>query len=87
MTADIDPVRDRILNVIARGGHIDRSLLVPEATLETLGLGSIDVVEILMTLEEEFGVYVPIGEEISKAENVEQLVAVIKKVVSEKAPT
>lgn len=72
------------MDVIARGGHIDRARLTPDATLESLGIASVDIVEILMLLEEEFNVYISVDESLSKVANVQELVSAIEKQINEK---
>lgn len=68
---------ERIVDVIVREGKVERAAVTPEATLETLGLESVEVVMILMGLEEEFGVYIPMDTELSAARNLSELIAVI----------
>jgi acyl carrier protein len=50
--------------IIADCAKIDRALLVPSATMESLGIPSLDMVDILFEIEEKFDVYVPMGEEM-----------------------
>jgi acyl carrier protein len=78
-------VESRILDVITREGMIDRAKLTSEATLESLGVTSVDVVHILLGLEEEFNIYVPVDGALSEVKNIDELIAVIKKIVGEKA--
>lgn len=47
--------RDSVLDIIADEALIDRALLTPEATLESLGIASLDVISIVFALEEKFG--------------------------------
>ena len=61
---------EQILDVIINEGKIDRSSITPDATLQMLEIQSIDVVMILMTIEEKFGVYIPIDGAIADAKDL-----------------
>lgn len=50
---------------------VDESAVVPEATFESLDADSLDLVELVMALEEEFGVEVP-EDELEGIETVGQ---------------
>ena len=53
-------IAERVMNVIARETHKERSDLRPDATLEELNVDSVDVVMILNGIEDEFGIYLPV---------------------------
>lgn len=76
-------IEDRILDIVARGGRVDRAKLTPDATLESLGIASIDIIDILMMLEEELDVYVPVDGDWSKVGNIGELVATLAKRVDQ----
>jgi acyl carrier protein len=65
--------RARLLDIIAREGLVDAVRLVPEVTLDELGIKSADVVMILMVIEEEFGAYIPVDDALSNAKTLEDL--------------
>ena len=65
---------DKIIDVIANERMVERELIVPTVTLQTLGLGSMNVVMILMGLEEAFNVYMPMNADFSNARNLAELV-------------
>ena len=46
---------DELLDLVAEEALIDRSKLVREATLEDVGLDSVDVVSIVFAIEEKYG--------------------------------
>ena len=52
---------EQFLDIIADCAKIDRALLVPSATMESLGIPSLDMVDILFEIEEKFDVYVPMA--------------------------
>jgi len=68
---------DRIIDIVAQEGDIDRALIVPEATLDTLGIASMEVVMILMGIEEKLNVYIPIETDLSTAKNLAELITAI----------
>jgi acyl carrier protein len=70
---------ERIIDIIAKEGSVDREKITPDATLETIGLASMDVVMILMGVEEKLGVYIPMDAELASARNLSEFVAAIAK--------
>jgi acyl carrier protein len=75
----LDPdVADRIRTIIAEQLGIDTAEVSPDASiLDDLGADSLDVVELLMTLEDEFEIEVPdeAAESIRTIADVERYVA------------
>lgn len=51
-----------LLDLIAKEAIIDRDKLVREATLEDLGISSLDVISMLFELEEKYGVVIEEGD-------------------------
>lgn len=74
---------DKIIEVIAEEGKIDRAKITPEATLETLELESMEVVMILMGLEDVLDAYIPMNTDLSSARNLAELVAAVVKTMNE----
>ncbi len=72
-----DGMLDRILKIVVEEGKVDAAMVSPDATLESLGLVSVDVVSILMGIEEEFDAYVPMTEDLSTARNMSELISVL----------
>ena len=53
-------VMEKIKAIIAEQLNIDESEIVPEAAfLDDLGADSLDIVELIMSMEEEFGMEIP----------------------------
>lgn len=65
---------DRILDVIAKEGMVDRAKVTLDATLADLHIKSMDIVVILAGIEEVFSVYIPIDGPLAEATNVEAFV-------------
>ncbi|MCD7447655.1 Acyl carrier protein 2, mitochondrial [Datura stramonium] len=60
---DKDEVRDRVINCVKNFQKVDPAKVVPNAHFQNdLGLDSLDTVEIVMALEEEFGFEIPDNE-------------------------
>ncbi|KAJ8562643.1 hypothetical protein K7X08_031095 [Anisodus acutangulus] len=60
---DKDEVRDRVINCVKNFQKVDPSKVVPNAHFQNdLGLDSLDTVEVVMALEEEFGFEIPDNE-------------------------
>lgn len=77
---------EQILDIIAEEGGIGRDTLVPDATLETLGLQSMEVVMILMGIEDKLDAYLPMDANLSEARNLAELVAAIDANLDAKTP-
>jgi acyl carrier protein len=74
-----------IMTLILKEGGIDPAKLTPDATIETLGLVSIDLVMALLTVEEKFGVYVSLDGELQESKNLQEFVdAVAGRVVRQR---
>jgi len=82
---DKSAIAGKILEVIAREGMVDEAKLVREASLEDLEIESIDMVMILQELEEEFGIYVTMDEEIMGLKNVGDVIDTVTRLVEAKA--
>ncbi|KAF3452489.1 hypothetical protein FNV43_RR02922 [Rhamnella rubrinervis] len=60
---DKSEVTDRVISVVKNFQKVDPSKVTPEANFQSdLGLDSLDAVEIVMALEEEFGFEIPDNE-------------------------
>ena len=57
---DADPRVSQILDIIARETAIDRTTLRPQATIEELGIASLDLTVAVFQLESVFDVEIPV---------------------------
>lgn len=81
-----DPaINDRLLAIISKEGMVPLDKLSLDAPLDTLGVASVDVVVILLAIEEEFGVYIPVNNELSEIKTVGDLVHELAKKIAENA--
>ena len=56
----MEAVMEKVSSIIIEQLSVDRDAVVPETNLlDDLGADSLDVVELVMALEEEFGIEVP----------------------------
>jgi acyl carrier protein len=54
-----ETVRDRVIAIIAEQAVLDVSDVTPEATLDSLGIDSLGLVESIFAIEEAFDITVP----------------------------
>jgi acyl carrier protein len=68
----MEPVADRVKKIIVDQLGVEEDLVTPEASfVDDLGADSLDTVELVMALEEEFGIEVP-EEDLEGVETVGQ---------------
>jgi acyl carrier protein len=67
-TFDSDPRVARILAIFAREAEIDRAKLLPDATIEALGVDSLDLTMTVFQLETELDINIPAIAERAGAE-------------------
>jgi acyl carrier protein len=84
-----DPVRDRIIQIIAEQAVLEPSDITPEATMEDLGIDSLGLVEAIFAIEEAFDVSVPFnandpGEGSFDISNVAAIVAAVEGLIAER---
>jgi acyl carrier protein len=74
----MEAVRQRVHKIIGEQLGVSAEELTPEANLlDDLGADSLDVVELAMTLEEEFSIQVP-DEDLEKIRTVQDIVDYIQ---------
>lgn len=75
---NVDPASlEKLLDIIAKEGMIDRAKLTMDSTLESLGVKSPDLLVVLMAVEEQFGVYIPVDDALSESRTLGDLVAAL----------
>lgn len=55
---------EKVLNIVAEHRDIDKNTATPDTTFAELGLDSLDLVELIMAMEEEFGVTIEMNGDI-----------------------
>lgn len=58
-TPTTNPVEERVIAIVASSTGLDVSAITPDATLQSLGVSSLDAIEIIFDIEESFGVNLP----------------------------
>jgi acyl carrier protein len=75
-----DELMKRVIGVIATTQRIPQETVTPESTFDELGIDSLDGVNLLFALEEEFNVNIP-DEEARHIRGVPDMVAGIRKLL------
>ena len=57
----VDPRTSRILDIVAKETFVDRERLLPDATIDELGIASLDIVQAVFAIESEFNIDIPIA--------------------------
>ncbi|MBN2371903.1 MAG: acyl carrier protein [Vicinamibacteria bacterium] len=74
----MEPVADRVKKIIVEQLGVEEDLVTPEASfVDDLGADSLDTVELVMALEEEFGIEIP-DEEAEKITRVKEAMAYLE---------
>ena len=76
---DAPDITEQVLAIISKEGLVEREKLTPQATLDSLGVASADMMVILLAIEEQFDVYIPIDSDLSEIKTVGQLTAELVK--------
>jgi acyl carrier protein len=79
-----DEITKRLVAIVVKEGMIDEAKITPEATLKSLELDSIAIVSILMAVEEQFDVYVPMDGSLSADATLQSLVDNLANQIREK---
>ena len=56
MAIEMSETARKVTSIIAEKLHIDAATINPQSTLQDLGADSLDMVDIVMKVEEEFGI-------------------------------
>ena len=79
-----DELIQRVLKVIAASKRIPLQTVTIESDFQQLGIDSMDAVEILFALENEFDVSIP-DDEVRNVRNIRQMCEGVEKLVAAKA--
>jgi acyl carrier protein len=81
-----EEVASRVLRIIADNQRKDVSLVTIDSSFEELGIDSMDAVNIVFAIENEFNVNVP-DAEMQNIRSVRDIVEGVQKLVAAKPPT
>jgi acyl carrier protein len=79
-----DELNQRVLKVIAASKRIPLETVTTESEFQQLGIDSMDAVEILFALENEFDINIP-DDEVRSVRNVRQMCEGVAKLVAAKS--
>ncbi len=79
MSAIEETIKDTIVKIV----HCDREILTAKSTFQDMKADSLDMVQVLVALEDEFEIEIP-DEDAQKFQNFGDFVAYIEKRVAEK---
>ena len=79
-----DELIDRVRKVIATSKRIPEERVTVDSAFEELGIDSMDAVEILFALENEFDISIP-DEEVKTVRNVRQMVEGVERLLAAKS--
>jgi len=83
--SDSSSVEQRVINAIARSKRVDADKLRPETTFEELSMDSLDAIELLFEIEEEFDLTVE-DEAVQGKENVGQVIEAVRAALAAEPP-
>lgn len=72
---------NKVIEIVAQKLKIDKNTITPISTLQDLGADSLDLVEIVMRLEEVFGIEIN-DEDAEKLHNINDVVDYVQKLRS-----
>ncbi len=71
-------IEEKMVDIIAKQLSVDKSKVVPEASfVDDLGADSLDLVELVMAMEEEFGMEIA-DEDAEKLQTVQDAINYVK---------
>lgn len=70
---------NKVIDIVAQKLKIDKNTITPISTLQDLGADSLDLVEIVMRLEEVFGIEIN-DEDAEKLHNINDVVEYVQKI-------
>ena len=79
----MEDIQDKIFDIVARETRIDRASL--NAETEVSQIESLDLVQIIFAIEDEFDIYVPQEDESFKLETLRDVVDGVRMLIEEKA--
>jgi acyl carrier protein len=77
-------LEEELLDLVAEEGMIDRALLKRESNMADLEIASADFIMILMAIEERYGIYISVDNEMADLKTIGDLLAAISKKIQNK---
>lgn len=73
MTQSREELSRELLELVAKEGMIEAADVSPDARLEDLSIQSADFIMILMAIEEKYGAYISVDNDLTDTETVQDL--------------
>ena len=80
-----EKLEDELLDLVAEEAMVDRAVLARDAKLDELDIASADFVMILMAIEEKFGIYISVDNEMADLSTVQDLLDLASKKIADAA--
>jgi acyl carrier protein len=78
---------ERVRTVLAKKYSLAPDAITPESTLESLGLDSLDLIELLFDVEDEFGIRIPQdGGSALKTATIQDIINSVQTIVAQAPP-
>jgi acyl carrier protein len=84
LSPSFDPMNSDLINLFAETFGIAEEKLLPGATLESLGLDSLAVIEFLFQIEDQFHIQIP--DQASPPRTLDEMVQLIEPLMPKAAP-
>jgi acyl carrier protein len=84
MNAESMDIATKIFDIVAKEKRIDAETLSLETKLEDIQIESVDLVEIIFAIEDEFDIDIPQDETDFKLETMRDIVDGVKRLIAEK---
>ena len=78
MSEGVNELRATLKKLISKEALIEESKLVPEATLESLNIDSLDMSMMLMAIEEKFDIYLSVDTDLEEIVTFKDLVDLLQ---------
>ena len=65
---------EKVAQILADYKDLDVSTITPESTLADLGIDSLDTAELIMNMEDEFGVTIKIDQPVADVQGIVKLI-------------
>ncbi|MEQ9814865.1 MAG: acyl carrier protein [Azospirillaceae bacterium] len=84
MSTDPKAVEEKVIEIVANQRRVDPGTLSLDMKLEDTGIESIDLVEIIFAIEDEFDIDVPQDRDAMKLETLQDVVDGVQRLIAEK---
>jgi len=83
-TTEKSKLEEDLLDLVAEEGMIDRASLQRDALMADLNIASADFIMILMAIEEKYGIYISVDNEMADLKTIQDLLTAASKKIREK---